>query len=369
MKRNGRRMRSRAAWLALALGFACASDAAAAPSRAAAVLYWATGGPTPNSVQRAALDGSAPPVIEDVVTGLEAPAAVTIDEPRGHLYFGTHDGGTHALWRTDLDGAGLLGIVARASPAPQVPVGIQGIAIDAAAGRVYWTTIQGGAPLDHDHVFAGALPVAAEATILHADHFGTNPRGLVLDSDGDQEAGDDTLYWLSDAGLMRRSTLAGPNHGEFVATVHEPRELAFDPAARILYWTELVQSGTQAVPGLGRIRSLRTDLAGGIVDVATGLDLPIALARDASTGLLYYGNQDGDIFEVDPDTGTQTLVLATGLPVRSLAVLEATAAPPPGPRGSSSGGACAAGPPGAMGAASHLLVFALAALVGLRRRR
>jgi len=94
-------------------------------------IYWADSGA--GKIQRATLDGI---TVEDLVTGLSRPMGVALDLVHGKLYFSESDvtTGTAGIYRADLDGTNVAGIVdCDVDPCSSPSV----LAIDAEAGKLY----------------------------------------------------------------------------------------------------------------------------------------------------------------------------------------------------------------------------------------
>ena len=109
-------------------------------------MYWTD--PETNRIHRADLDGTH---IEDLAGGLTAPGGIALDVPGGKMYWTNRD--TSVIHRADLDGGNVENLAIptdpeRGEPPPYfgwngLPAlsgwnGMVGIALDLAAGRMYW---------------------------------------------------------------------------------------------------------------------------------------------------------------------------------------------------------------------------------------
>jgi sugar lactone lactonase YvrE len=147
----------------------------------------------------------------------------------------------------------------------------RGIAVDDAAGLMYWTT---------SNVFVGSTVRRASLhggplTNLILLGSGANPRGIAVDHPGGK------IYWADfDANAIYRANLDGTGMELFqqlVAKTH-PYGVAVDPITQMLLWTEYQT---------GRIR--RAPLAGGaITSLVSGLSNPTYLTIDLGTLQIYW---------------------------------------------------------------------------------
>jgi low density lipoprotein receptor-related protein 5/6 len=103
-------------------------------------MYWAdsvnTGyGGINGRILRANLDGSIPESI--LTTGLLQPVGIALDVQHGTMYFTDLEGpsnGTGGIWRANLNGSGAAKIINGIDEA-------NGLAIDVAGGKLYWTEL------------------------------------------------------------------------------------------------------------------------------------------------------------------------------------------------------------------------------------
>jgi DNA-binding beta-propeller fold protein YncE len=253
----------------------------------------------------------------EVITrpGPDSIADVAVDEVGGRVYFSygqSSRNDTETVQRANRDGTGLETIATYTAPGALTP---RGIALDVAAGHVYWVAAGGCTPcpacgpcssvqradlggsnpttiwtLTGTHAPA-ALALNPESHLLYWADIQNAPQiqsvssagvnvqpvytkalgtaGGVADVEVDLANG--KLYWLErgDIGAqvaVRRASLSGSavenllNAGGTQATT--PRGLAVDPVEGKLYWTE---SGFCSDPVSGRI--LRANLDGSVLEV------------------------------------------------------------------------------------------------------
>jgi hypothetical protein len=161
----------------------------------------------------------------------------------------------------------------------------QGLAIDPAAGKIYWTRPDLGA------IRVGNLDGSGSPANLGANYTGeTSPHGLAIDA----AAG--TMYWAdgpgAGTGAIRVGNLDGGlppgNLGSNYASETIPVGVAIDPAAGKIYW-----SNTAAGAGTGAIRvgnldgrGLAANLGANYINQA----YPFGVAIDPAAGKIYWAD-------------------------------------------------------------------------------
>jgi hypothetical protein len=164
-----------------------------------------------------------------------------------------------------------------------------GLALDPAAGRIYWLNSGGGGSIGYwnfDGSGAGLLP-SPGATFA-------NPAGIAIDPQARR------VYWGNPGnGTIGYASLDGGADGTLATgtATAEPNGLAIDPARGLIYWTNF---------GADRISYARLDGSGG-GDVDTGaapIDRPEGIAINPATGQLFWTNREGNsIGYADPNGG------------------------------------------------------------------
>ncbi len=198
---------------------------------AAGKMYWTDSGT--DKIQRANLDGSN---IEDLVTwaqGLANPHGIALDVAAGKMYW--TDFGTHKIHRANLDGSTLEDLV--------VPLhGLQypdAIALDLAAGKMYWAnwvtgTIEradmGGSGSNMEILITRSEREAAQTGATHRD---VKPSGLALDLAAGK------MYWTDfSTDKIHRANLDGSDIEDLVTEGSAwPEDIALDLVAGKMYWT------------------------------------------------------------------------------------------------------------------------------------
>ena len=243
-------------------------------------------------IRRADLDGSG---VEGLVTtGLTNPAGIALDVAAGKMYW--TDNGIDKIQRADLDGSNVEDLF--------VPGGLSSlrhIALDVAAGKMYW-------------------PDAGSNDIQRANLDGTGlepplvtglpaPNGIALDVAAGK------MYW-TDLGTLKiqRANLDG--------TVVEDRltgiaagGIALDPVAGKMYWTENVTNKIQ-----------RANLDGtNVEDLVTGLTAVEDIALDIAAGKMYWTDNVGNRIQRANLDGTNVEDVLTGLSNPAAIALDLTA--------------------------------------------
>lgn len=179
-------------------------------------LYWSD---SRNFViRRGNLDGS--DATDFVSSGLAFPSAMFIDPPNGRLYWG--DQSLEELGAVNLDGSG---------PAPFLTVSFhRGIAVDAAAGHVYFTTSVTAAT---GRVMRAGLDGNDQVPLINPASSFFKPASIALDLPGGK------MYWTDlVSATIRRANLDG-SQMETVYTDpfgRSPRGLALDLENSRMYW-------------------------------------------------------------------------------------------------------------------------------------
>src|SRR5205085_9395221 len=149
-----------------------------------------------------------------------------------------------------------------------------GIALDPAAGRVYWANAPTGVPRISFSTLngTGLHDLNTTGAVLQ------DPHGLAIDKPGGR------LYWVNSTGdSIYSARLDGSGQGRKLTTagsvVQHPHGVAIDAAARRLYWTNPPTTVSPSPPALA---SVRLD-GSGASSIPTGTatkDFPTGLAVD-----------------------------------------------------------------------------------------
>ena len=232
---------------------------ALASAAGAQTLYW-TEANFPGPIGRtAAANGLS--ATEVALTTASLPEGVAFDELHRRIY-----------WvESRYDGARILSASANWTGVQVVVSGgsaYRGIALDAAAGKLYWTSsnLAQGAKIRRANLDGSSIE-----TLVELGTAGSNPRGIAVDPTGGK------MYWADlGLGLVQRANLDG-SAPETIATA-TAYGIALDLGAAHVYWSNYTQ-GNISRCGLG---------GGNPVKWKVGLRNPTHLAFDAASSMLYW---------------------------------------------------------------------------------
>ncbi len=276
--RNALRTLRRLTLLAVLAALLLPATASAADS-----IYW---GNEFSALRVGNLDGTGP---QDVVAG--KPCGVAIDAAAGKIYWANWDPGK--IQRADLD------VTDADNDGPEVETlfdapgnHLCGVALDPANNRIYW------ANFSTDEIRRGNLDGSGAST-LFTDPGGSAPSGLAIDPAGGR------IYWTNQFtdqvrvgnldGSGAASTLFGS--GAAVPTAESnPIGVAINPAAGKIYWTDL---------GSGQVRV--GNLNGTGASTLFGDESsPGGLAIDPGANEIYWGNFGAGLIRTGKLDGTGT---------------------------------------------------------------
>jgi DNA-binding beta-propeller fold protein YncE len=278
-------------WAALVLSAALPASAGAADS-----IYWGTGS-VPGAIRVGNLDGSGIP--SSLLSGESAPQGVAIDPAAGRIYWA--DAGS-----TSSSGAVRVANLDGSSPSTLFTDGHgpSGVAIDPAAGKIYWSDAFGAA------IRVGSLNGGSPSYLFTGEG---SPRGVAIDPAAGK------IYWADNrSGAIRVGNLNGSGTPSSLFTGESnPYGVAIDPASGKIYWAD-------SVPGAIRVGNL--DGTGSPSSLFTGNHNPTGIAVDPAAGKIYWtdfgtgaiwvGNIDGQgagtLFTGESDLAFLALLRAPG---------------------------------------------------------
>ncbi len=247
-----------------------------APAAAGAAdrVYFGTG----SSISYANLDGSGGGDLETGAATVEGARGIAIDPAAGRIYWANGGGGKFKISWANLDGSdgGDLPISGASVNYPY------GVALDLTAGRIYWVNYQGPvtdriAYANLDGSGGGYLPTTG-ATVA-------NPEAVAIDPAAGR------IYWSNETGPISYAALDGSG-GDDVNTsgaeTGDSEGVAIDSANQRVYWT----SHKTSSPYAAVISSAGLDESGGS-DLATPgatLSFPAGVAIDQTAGRIYWAN-------------------------------------------------------------------------------
>ena len=258
-------------------------------------VYWTELG----RIRRANLDGSGAEVL--VEQGLVEPGSIALDLAAGKMYWTDNGDGAQKIQRANLDGTGAKTLLT-SDDGLQDPVGI---ALDAAAGKMYW--------MDR-----------SRKVIQRANLDGTQLKPVInlgSDSHPYQLALDVTagkMYWNDREGhRIQRANLNGEQIEDVITSrklgasgpMGGPMGIALDAAAGRIYWVERTE---------GKIRSAKLDGSDAQELVSAGVHTLSGIALDKTMGKVYFthhpteGASEHAIWQVNVSSGGIDRVLTTG---------------------------------------------------------
>jgi hypothetical protein len=228
----------------------CASAWLASAASASDSIYWSSY-TSAGAIQLGDLGGSA---AHTLVTGESSPEGVAIDSAAGKIYWA--DTGTGAIRVANLDGTGARDLYTGETQ-------VSGVAIDPAAGLIYWAD----AVTRTGTIRVGNLDGSGSARTLFAGE--SYPVGLTIDP------ADGKIYWGSyDTFTIRSGNLDGTGATTLFSGENYPTQLAVDPAAGKIYWTNEfagnVRAGNLNGTGATSLYTGEGDVGGVAIDPAAG---------------------------------------------------------------------------------------------------
>ena len=233
----------------------CAAGWLASAAAASDSIYWSSY-TNPGAVLRGDLGGSS---AQALVTGESSPDGVAIDSAAGRIYWADTTSGTIRV--ANLDGTGARDLyTGESSPS--------GVAIDPGAGLIYWADAVSGSGT----IRVGTVDGTSVRTLFAGESY---PVGVAIDPAAGK------IYWGSyDTFKIRVGNLNGTGASDLFTGENYPTQLAIDPAAGKLYWTNEF-AGNVRVANLDGTGA-RT-LYGGEGDVG-------GVAIDPTAGKVYWTN-------------------------------------------------------------------------------
>ena len=226
----------------------------------AQTVYWTDIGSS--KIQRLDLDSLVG--VEDLLTlgQVFTPVDIALDQAAGKMYWTEASPADFLIQRANLDGTDVeLLVTGLVSPS--------GIELDLAAGKMYWTDM-GTSKIQRSNLNGSAV----EDLVAFID--GVTPVDIALDVAGNK------IYWTEGSPAdfqISRADLDGSNVQFLVTHLMSPSGIALDVNAGKMYWTDL---------GAGKIQ--RSNLNGTDMEdlVTTGVIAPIRIALDLLAGKIYW---------------------------------------------------------------------------------
>ena len=252
---------------ALAL-LVCAAAWAASAAFASDSIYW-TSYTSAGAVRLGGLGGAG---ARDLFAGESNPQGVAIDAAAGKIYWADTSG---AIRVANLDGTGPRNLYTGESTP-------SGVAIDPAAGLIYWADAVSGSGA----IRVGKLDGSGVRTLFAGESY---PIGVAIDPAAGK------IYWGSyDTFKIRVGNLDGTGARDLFTGENYPTGLVIDPAAGKLYWTNEF-AGTVRVGNLDGT---------GAANLYTGEGGVGGLAIDPTAGKIYWGDFSTGTIRVGSLDGT-----------------------------------------------------------------
>jgi CARDB len=287
--------RHRLSWLVGAIALvSCVLLGLAARAHASETIYWDNyniGG-----VAFANIDGSGGSALNVSETEISDPEGMAFDPANGLIYIAS-SGNDQIDWVSIHGGSGVLKTGAAPVDNPE------GVAVDLATQTVYWGNSGGEGPIGYasaqNNGIGGALNAAGSKSEA--------ARRIALDPAAGR------VYWINEIGPteggISYANLDGSGGGFMPVAAAEMPEgftgIAVDPAAQRLY-VQGARNGEETLLWLSLV-----GLGGGVVDrTNAAMEEPYGLAFDPSVGRFYWGNYDVEMGK--PAFGTATLTPGGG---------------------------------------------------------
>jgi hypothetical protein len=202
-----------------------------------------------------------------------------VDHQSGKLYWTTYEASRQetVFSRMNVDGTDVEHDVFRVSTGSH----IRAVAIDGAAGRIYWGRSDDSGVIERANLDGSGIET------LIASAGGQFLPSLALDLESGK------MYWptfrlYTSNGAIHRADLDGGNVETVVAHLNRPIQVALDPSARRLYWTDSQENHIGSAD-LTDGQNART--------VVVGLSSPAGLTLDLQARKIYWVNMGDETIE------------------------------------------------------------------------
>jgi low density lipoprotein receptor-related protein 5/6 len=248
--------------------------AAASPTHAADRIYWSNFDAA--KISFANLDGSGGGDLPTGTATVQEPDGVALDPAAGRIYWANVGTGANAISFANLDGSGGADLTITGTMV-KTPIGV---AVDPVAGKIYWGSF-------FDTISLAKLDGSGGAVLDTTGASLSDPQGLVVDAAAGK------IYWANAAGSGGKIVFAkldGSGGGDLSttgATTSQAAGVALDLAAGKIYWANAAG---------GKISFARLDGSGGgdLTITGTTVGIPLGVALDLAAGRIYFANRSPD---------------------------------------------------------------------------
>ena len=239
-----------------------------ASASAADQIYWANEGG--DSISRANTSGGGGADIPITGVTVDHPQGLAVDSAAGRLYWANRDELNYSIRFANLDGSG--GGILNTGAAPVVEP--DGLAIYPAAGRIYW-----GNFAEHAIYFAN-LDGSGGGELNTTGALVEQPLGIAVYPDQNR------IYWADfDQNRVDFANLDGSGGGSLDLTggkLDMPRAVAVNASANRVYWPNTRDSGIGSASAIG-------GEGGSVFTDGLPLDGPNGIAIDPAAKRVYWG--------------------------------------------------------------------------------
>jgi DNA-binding beta-propeller fold protein YncE len=202
------------------------------------------------------------------------PDGVALDPAAGRIYWANVGAGANKISFANLNGSG-GGDLAITGATVSTPIGV---AVDPAAGRIYWSNFVDKLSFANLDGSGGGDLTTTGATV-------SDPQGVVLDPAAGR------IYWANAAGnKLSFAKLDSSGGGDLTttgATVNQPAGVALDLAAGRIYWAN-------AAGGKLSFANLNGSGGGDLIITGATVSAPSGVALDLAAGRIYWTNRFPD---------------------------------------------------------------------------
>ena len=245
--------------------------ASATPARAADRIYWANLNGGVPAVSFANLDGTGGGGELNTTGGGQSATGLSLYPAGGKVFWGSTG---FTISQANLDGSGGGGAL---NPGGQPVSSAQSVAVDPAAGRIYWSN-----SFASQGIYFASLDGSGGGQVNTTGATVNSPIGVSVDPAAGR------IYWANAAPTNKISfaNLDGSGGGDINttgATVDNPQGVAVDPGANRIYWANVYGQ---------KISFAKLDGSGGGDLNTTGATVsnPAGVSLDAAAGRIYWAS-------------------------------------------------------------------------------